>query len=78
MHSDEIDHRFTYHAPTPTRVVLHEDVRRDCRELAHVLNETLPEGREKSLALTHLQEVMMWANAAIALAPEGTFLQEEA
>jgi hypothetical protein len=26
----------------------------------------LPEGREKALAVTHLEEVMMWSNAAIA------------
>jgi hypothetical protein len=71
MHSDEIDRRFTYHAPTPNRVALHEDLRKAFRELAHVLNETLPEGREKSLALTQLQEGLMWANAAIACSPRG-------
>lgn len=74
MHSDEIDRRFTYHAPPPNRVRLHEDLRSAFRELAHVLNETLPEGREKSLALTQLQDGLMWANASIACAPEGTFL----
>jgi hypothetical protein len=26
----------------------------------------LPDGREKALAFTHLEEVTMWANAAIA------------
>jgi hypothetical protein len=29
--------------------------------------DRLPESREKSLALTTLQESMMWANAAVAL-----------
>lgn len=71
MESDEIDRRFMYHPPSPNRVALHEDLRKAFRELAHVCNEVLPEGREKSLALTQLQDGLMWANAAIACAPQG-------
>jgi hypothetical protein len=41
-------------------------VRQACRRLADELNAKLPEGREKSLAITHLEEVMFWGNAAIA------------
>lgn len=74
VQGDEIDRRFSYHPPPPNRAALHEDLRGAFRELAHVLNETLPEGREKALALTQLQDSLMWTNAAIACAPEGTFL----
>ena len=62
----DIDNRFVYHAPDAIRVEKHEIVRRDVRTLANRLNDSLPEGREKSLAITHLEEVMFWANAAIA------------
>jgi len=30
------------------------------------LNEIIPDGREKSLAITHLEEVMFWSNAGLA------------
>ena len=44
----------------------HGSVRAACLELAHQLNDDLPEGREKSVAITKLEEAMFWANAAIA------------
>lgn len=66
MTPSDIDHRFTHHPPTAIKVERHESVRADAKALAHRLNETLPEGREKSLAITHLEEVVFWANAAIA------------
>jgi hypothetical protein len=31
-----------------------------------MLNELVPDSREKSLAITHLEEAVMWANAGIA------------
>jgi len=38
--------------------------------LAQGLDDLLPDGREKSLALTHLQDAKMWAVEAIAKGPE--------
>ncbi|SDP60485.1 hypothetical protein SAMN04487905_10611 [Actinopolyspora xinjiangensis] len=70
MQSDDIESRFTYHAPTDDRIEQHEQVRAEVRELAHRLNDTLPEGREKSVVMTKLEEALMWANAAIARQPE--------
>nr|DAP87477.1 MAG TPA: hypothetical protein [Caudoviricetes sp.] len=65
MQQHEIDRRFDYS-------VLPDDVRADrvrfgseCKNFAEVLN-WLPECREKALAFTALEEVMMWGNAAIA------------
>lgn len=34
-------------------------------ELAHLIDKRCPNSREKSLALTNLEQAMMWANAAI-------------
>lgn len=67
MDQKELDNRFTFHpANTPDRQVNHQSVRDECRDFSRYLNGLLPEGREKALALTHLEEVMMWSNAALA------------
>lgn len=63
----DIDHRFAFHpATTEEKRNAHTSVREHCKELAHFLNRKLPDGREKSLAITHLEEVMMWGNASLA------------
>jgi hypothetical protein len=65
--SAEIEHRFAFHpATTAEKRDEHTSVRQNCRRLADFLNEQLPEGREKALAITNLEHVMFWANAAIA------------
>ena len=69
MQQSDIDNRFAFHAATTEeKRAAHTSVREHCRVLATFINEKVPEGREKSLAITHLEEVMLWANAAIARA----------
>jgi len=64
---DRIAHDFGYHAPTTPEIAKrHEDIRAQCRQLAQWLAEKLPAGRERSLALTKVEEAGHWANAAIA------------
>ena len=62
----EIEKRFTHHAPDAAKQVTHERCRGAYRDLAVGIAMTLPESREKSLAITALEESLMWANAAIA------------
>ncbi|MEU4534272.1 hypothetical protein AB0G15_05310 [Streptosporangium sp. NPDC023825] len=67
MTPEDIANRFDFHpASTPERAEEHEAIRSMCKSLAYVLNERLPESREKALAITHLEEVMFWANASVA------------
>ncbi|HET6917251.1 MAG TPA: hypothetical protein VFH56_14250 [Acidimicrobiales bacterium] len=67
MNPHDIENRFAFHpATTEEKRNEHTSIRQHCRRLADALNEKVPEGREKSLAVTHLEEVMFWANAAIA------------
>jgi hypothetical protein len=66
MDNSEIERRFTYHRPEGQKITDHDDVRAMFRGWAYLLNETLPEGREKSLAFTALEESSFWSHAAIA------------
>jgi hypothetical protein len=69
MSPDDITHRFAFHpATTEEKKAAHGSVRSACESLAHFVNEKCPDGREKSLAITKLEEVMFWANAALARA----------
>ena len=63
----EIEERFQFHAGTEISRPMHTEVRTRHRELAHWVNDHVPDSRESSLALTALQESMMWCNAAIAI-----------
>jgi hypothetical protein len=64
---EELVNRFTYHRPPDqTRVDAHTKVSDLTYALAHALVRLLPEGRNLSLALTHLEDVRMRGNAALA------------
>lgn len=64
--NDELEIRFTYHRPNEEQTVRMQAIRDKCKELARLVYDVTPQSREQSLALTHVEEVSMWANAAIA------------
>lgn len=55
-------------ADTEQRREDHAAVRSAVADAAVQFDEILPEGREKALAITKLEEAMFWANAAVARA----------
>ena len=66
MDKNELEKRFTYHAPKEGQPLKYETIRDTAKRFAEFLDEVCPESREKSLALTKLEESVMWANASIA------------
>lgn len=63
---NDLERRFLHHPPTKPAVVhSHELTRRSYLSLAKILQQ-LPESRERSLAMTALEESSFWAHAAIA------------
>lgn len=69
---EELEKRFTYHEPSGnqraglTQTERYEVLRSQARTLAGKIVDYAPLSREQSLALTKLEEAVMWANAAIA------------
>lgn len=62
----DIERRFTYHRPEGQKITAHDDVRIIFKRIAQDLNEMVPDGREKALLYTKLEEAANWAHAAIA------------
>jgi hypothetical protein len=64
----DIENRFTHHPPEPEndQPARYEQIRAKAKELALLINDLADDSREKSLAVTHAEEAVFWANAAIA------------
>lgn len=61
-----LEDRFTPHVMNEDQIELSNKVRTSVI-LAAKTFENLPDGREKSLAMTKLEEALMWANKSIVL-----------
>ncbi|MDT2259639.1 DUF7681 family protein [Paenibacillus larvae] len=66
MSNPQIENNFKYHAPKEGQIEKYTTIREKAKELACLLDEVCPNSREKSLAITNLEQVVMWANASIA------------
>lgn len=66
QYPDEILNRFKFHPATEKTGAIHDTVRITFGSVAKNILDLTPPGRHQSLALTALQESMMWCNAAVA------------
>lgn len=65
----DMEERFTYHAPSPEGVATHAELSRLFIDLALRVHDLVPQGRERSLVLTKLEEAKFWASAGVARNP---------
>lgn len=63
---ERIENDFVYHPPKPGQQEKYVALREKAKELAHLICNTVPSGREQSSALTRLEEAVFHANAGIA------------
>ena len=66
MDKTELFDRYTVRSMTDTQQKHSNDIRNEVQKLAALINENVNDCREKSLALTKLEEVLFFANAGIA------------
>lgn len=64
---ENVDEIFTYHKPFGNQPERYVALREKAKELASLILSNCPHSRERSVALTNLQQTIMWANASIAI-----------
>lgn len=64
--NEQIENNFKYHTPKEGQPEKYDSLRNKAKELAYLIDELCPNSREKSLAVTKLEEAIMWANASVA------------
>ena len=64
--NNQIERNFTYHPVKPGQPEIYGEIRGTAKVFAYLIDKYCPNSREKSLAMTKLEEAVMWANAAIA------------
>lgn len=62
----QIETSFTYHSPKGNQPERYVRLRDNAKQLALDIVNCVPPGREQSLAITKLEESIMWANKGIA------------
>lgn len=63
---DKIDNWFVYHPPKGDQTERYQKLREGARQYAHLIDECVPDGPDKSAAIRKLRECVHTANAGIA------------
>lgn len=66
MKKEDIENNFKYHSPKEGQQEKYQDLRENAKRLVCLIEAFCPDSREKSLAITKIEEGVMWANASIA------------
>ena len=63
----QLDRSLTNHTPPQQATTMIEELRADAKRLGQTIILKCPDTRERSLALTHLEEAVMWAVKSLVL-----------
>ena len=63
---------FEYLKPTDEQLMIIDEVRGRFKEFAIYLNDTLPDGPDKTFIMRSLRDIGMWANVCITRNPDGS------
>ena len=66
MDYKSIESRFNHHDLDEDKKIRILNIRNAAKQLAYIIVNVCPEGREMSLSLTKLEDSLMWANASVA------------
>lgn len=64
---NSLDRIFCYHPPFGTQQTRYVQLREAAKAFAQLITDLTLPSREQSVALTNVQQTVMWANAAIAI-----------
>lgn len=64
--NQQIENNFKYHSPKEGQPEKYVSIRENAKTLAYLIDKKCPDSREKSLAITKLEEAVFWANASIS------------
>lgn len=65
--SENLENRFKFFVSSDPKInAIHHQIRTTCEALAILIDQYIDDSREKSLALTKIEEAMFWANAGAA------------
>ena len=67
MTKEEVEATFTYHPPNNLQADMYEEIRDTAKAFALLILQFVPGSAEQTLAIRHLQQVVMFANAGIAI-----------
>ncbi|HTJ49419.1 MAG TPA: hypothetical protein VL443_08215 [Cyclobacteriaceae bacterium] len=70
MKPEDIINLFTYHAPTPAKQKIYEEVREAMKNAALLVHKNTDNIPEQTIAIRKLHEASMAINAAIALSSD--------
>ena len=66
MDKNDLENRFTYHAPKGDQPRMYVEIWDEAKLFAQTVLDLCPDSYERSLAITRIEEAMFWANGAIA------------